>query len=151
MTDGERPEWGSSGGNLSVLQTRGTTACLIISALRCWNSGRVGWAEPPRLALLQTRDHLQPLSIWRRKLNGLEGPAASYQAKTAAFSSFLSLSQGAAGEGLASALPSNKMANHLLSVAETTSTVGGAGQGEEGKMGLEMGISRRGVRGSTAD
>lgn len=32
MTDGERPEWSSSGGNLSVLQTRGTMACLIISA-----------------------------------------------------------------------------------------------------------------------
>lgn len=32
MTDGGRPEWSSSGGNLSVLQTRGTMACLIISA-----------------------------------------------------------------------------------------------------------------------
>lgn len=32
MTDGERPEWSSSGGNLSVPQTRGTMACLIISA-----------------------------------------------------------------------------------------------------------------------
>lgn len=46
------------------------------------------------------------------------------RAKTAAFSSFLSLFIiGAVGEGLASALLLDKMANHLLSAADTTSTV----------------------------
>lgn len=57
MTDGKRPEWSSSGGNVSLLQTRGTMACLIISALCCWNSGCVGCAELPGpiLALFQAK------------------------------------------------------------------------------------------------
>lgn len=58
------------------------------------------------------------------------------RAKTAAFSSFVSLFIiGAVGEGLSSALLLDKMANHLLAVADTISTVRRAGHGT--KIGLE--------------
>lgn len=78
----------------------------------------------------------------RGKLNGLEGPAASYQSQNSRLQQLFIPIEGAVGGGLASALLSNKMANHLLSVAETTSTVSRAGQGQEKKKGLEMGLSQ---------
>lgn len=113
VTDGERSEWSGSGGTLSLLWTRGTMACLIISALSCSNSGCVGWAELPcpSLAPFQSKDHLHPLFIWGEKRMGLKVLRHPIRAETAAFSSFVSLFIiGAVGEGLSSALLLNKMA-----------------------------------------
>lgn len=90
MTDGERPKWGSSG---QICHSyRPEAPSLIISALRCWNSGCVGWAELPgsSLAPFQSKDHNQPLSIRGENWRGMRVLRHPIRAKTAAFSSFLS-------------------------------------------------------------
>lgn len=65
VTDGERPEWSNSGGNLSCRPAgqkhRGMLNHPCFTLLEQW----VRRSEFPglNLALLQSKDHIQPLSI----------------------------------------------------------------------------------------
>lgn len=83
----ERDQSGVTVGGLypAVLLPKGTVALLIISALCCWSSGC---------------DELSSVHIKRPSsatLNGLEGPAASYQGPNSCF--HIPLSPGAVGGG----------------------------------------------------
>lgn len=81
ITYGERLEWSNSRGNSSPMQNRGTMTCLIISALRCWNSGCVAQLSPPRLGAFPVQRPSPATLYGRRKKTekGLKCPAASYQ------------------------------------------------------------------------
>lgn len=134
MTDGERPQWSSSGENVSLLQTRdrhhGMFNHLCFTLLEQWVCG-LGRASRPKSGSFPVKRPSSAALYLRRKLNRLEGPAAFYQSQNSRLQQLFIPVVWAVGEGLASALLSNKMANHLFSVADTTSTVSSAGQGKE--------------------